>query len=350
MGSTRRRKKSSWGARALIALAATGLSAATVKCGVERGLRELGLDGEDRPAQPSPAPGRSGSPAAPKGSSAKGAPPRGAPAASAAAPRPPKAGDPLELGTPVRTAPGAVQTAAASSDDHLMMKPQYALSYNRSRNVANWVAWRLDAASFGDAPRHRGKFLADSALPDGWYRVQHDDYTGSGFDRGHMVRSEERTRTPEDNKATFLLTNILPQRHDLNAGPWLALEEACQELAQKQRRALFLVAGGLFDGRGRVATLGDGVAGKGVAVPEAFFKIVVVLEPGQGAADVGPSTRVIAVIMPNRTGILDEGWGQYRTTVDDIERRAGYDFLTAVPEAVQRVIEARADSEPVVER
>ncbi|WP_438028213.1 DNA/RNA non-specific endonuclease [Sorangium sp. So ce233] len=331
MGS-KKRKRRSWGAQALIALAVTGLSAAGVKCGLERGLKELGLDhGEDRPSRPSPSPGRSSSPAPPKG-----APPKGAPTA-----RPPALSVHLELGVPARTGARAARTEAAASDDHLMIKPQYALSYNRSRNVANWVSWRLDAASFGDAPRHRGKFLADSALPDGWYRVQHDDYTGSGFDRGHMVRSEERTRTPDDNKATFLLTNILPQRHDLNAGPWLRLEEACQALAQKERRALFLIAGGLFDERERPATLG-----KGVAVPDAFFKIAVVLEPGQGPEDIGPSTRVIAAVMPNETGILDEGWGQYRTTVDEIERRAGYDVLTAVPEAVQRALEARTDDGP----
>ncbi|WP_437969837.1 DNA/RNA non-specific endonuclease [Sorangium sp. So ce260] len=332
MGSNRKRQRKSWGSRALVALVVAGLSAAGVKCGLERGLEELGLGlGDDRPTRPSPSTGRSSAPAPPKS-----APPKGAPT-----PRPPALSAHLELGVPARTGARAARTGAAASDDHLMIKPQYALSYNRSRNVANWVSWRLDAASFGDAPRHRGKFLADAALPDGWYRVQHDDYTGSGFDRGHMVRSEERTRNPDDNKATFLLTNILPQRHDLNAGPWLRLEEACQELAQKERRALFVVAGGLFDERGRSPTIG-----KGVAVPEAFFKVAVVLEPGQGPDDIGPSTRVIAAVMPNDTGILDEGWGQYRTTVDEIERRAGYDLLTALPEAVQRALEARTDDGP----
>ncbi|WP_437804182.1 DNA/RNA non-specific endonuclease [Sorangium sp. So ce693] len=320
----------------LVALLVTGLSAVGVKCGLERGLDGLGLDlGGGRTSRPSPTPGRSGSASPPKAAPPKGSPPKDAPSS-----RPPAPSPHLELGVPART--GARAARADASDDHLMIKPQYALSYNRSRNVANWVSWRLDAASFGDAPRHRGKFLADTALPDGWYRVQHDDYTGSGFDRGHMVRSEERTRTPDDNKATFLLTNILPQRHELNAGPWLRLEEACQELAQKERRVLFLIAGGLFDERERPAA----TIGKDVAVPDAFFKVAVVLDPGQGPDDIGPATRVIAVVMPNEAGILDQGWGQYRTTVDEIEGRAGYDLMTALPEAVQRTLEARVDDGP----
>jgi endonuclease G, mitochondrial len=238
----------------------------------------------------------------------------------------------LELGTPVDKGP---------ADDQLMIKPQYTLSYNKERNGASWVGWRLVADDFGPAPRHKGKFLVDDSLPEGLYRVTHDDYTGSGFDRGHMVRSEERTRSPEENKTTFLMTNILPQTHDLNAGPWLRLEEYAQELAQKQKRTLFVVAGGIYNKNKRPDTIG-----KGVAVPESFFKVIVVLDRGQGAAEVGEGTRVIGVIMPNKEGIQSDGWGKYRRPVDEIEKRCGYDLLPAVAEPVQRVIESRVDDGP----
>jgi endonuclease G len=218
-----------------------------------------------------------------------------------------------------------------------MIKPQYALSYSRERNVANWVSWNLDASYFGPVPRHKGKFLTDGSLPSGFYQVQDRDYAGSGFDRGHMVRSEERTRTADDNLATFLLPNVIPQRHDLNAGPWLRLEDYLQALSQKENKELYVTAGGLFSAHPETI-------GHGVAVPEACFKIVVVLEHGQGLADIDRSTRVIAVIMPNVTGILDEAWGQYRTTVSDVEKRSGYTFFPLVPEPVRRVLDARVDT------
>ncbi|EYF06625.1 DNA/RNA non-specific endonuclease [Chondromyces apiculatus] len=238
----------------------------------------------------------------------------------------------MALGAPVLVARGK----RAATDDHLLVKPQYALAYSRSRGGPSWVSWRLDASWFGDAPRHKGRFLVDDSLPEGWERIGHDDYTNSGYDRGHMVRSEERTRNDVDNKATFLLTNILPQRHELNAGPWLRLEERCQDLAQKEGRALHVVAGGIYGDR-------PDTFGKGVAVPDAFYKIAVVLGKTQGVKDVGPTTRVIAVIMPNSATIQDEPWTRYRVSVDEIERRSGYDFLTAVPADVQKVIEARVD-------
>jgi endonuclease G len=222
------------------------------------------------------------------------------------------------------------------ADDHLMVKPQYALSYNKELNVANWVSWQLDASWFGDAPRFKGKFMEDPDLPDGFYRVRHEDYVNSGYDRGHMVRSEERTRSPEDNKTTFFLTNILPQYHELNAGPWLRLEEHCQDLATKQKKQLFVMAGGLPPRGKRFETIG-----KGVYAPDTFFKIVVVLEPRQDAGDVSASTEVIAVLMPNDKSIMNDGWEKYRTSIDEIEKKTGYDFLPAVSEDVQQVIEAR---------
>jgi endonuclease G len=222
------------------------------------------------------------------------------------------------------------------SDDYVMRKPQYALSYNAKLNVANWVSFELDAGWFGDVPRHRGKFLEDPDLPADFYHAKHDDYTNSGYDRGHMVRSEERTRSVEDNKATFLMTNILPQYHDLNAGPWLRLEERCEELTRRQKKKLYLIAGGVLRRDGRGETIGHGVA-----VPKTFFKVAVVLEPGQSVDDVNESTEILAVLMPNDQGIIGEGWERYRTTIDEIERRTGYELLSALPESIQRALEAK---------
>jgi endonuclease G len=121
----------------------------------------------------------------------------------------------------------------------------------------------------------------------------------------------------------------------MNAGPWLRLEEHAQELAQKQGRQLYVVAGGVFAKRPETI-------GKGVAVPTLCFKVIVVLGKGEDARHVTAETPVIAAVIPNIEGILGNGWEGYRTTVDDIEKRTGYDFLTRVPAEVQAVIEARA--------
>lgn len=85
----------------------------------------------------------------------------------------------------------------AAFDNYLIVRDQYALSYHRDRGIPNWVSWRLAKSDLGDTPRYTGQFITDTTLPDGWYQVRHADYTLSGYDRGHMVPSADRTDTAE---------------------------------------------------------------------------------------------------------------------------------------------------------
>lgn len=129
-----------------------------------------------------------------------------------------------------------------TTDDYLIVRSQYVLSYNKDLNIPNWVSWELHSDWFGDVDRYTGNFITDTTLPIAFYRVTHSDYTNSGYDRGHLVRSEERTKTIEDNKSTFILTNIIPQTPDLNRGVWLNLEYYCEDLCKKYNKLLYVIA------------------------------------------------------------------------------------------------------------
>lgn len=232
----------------------------------------------------------------------------------------------LALGRPAAT--HALDLGDAFYIDH----GYYVTMYSHKLNGPSWSAWRLTRQDFGGTARHKGNFLKDDTLPAGWYRVSHQDYTDSGYDRGHLVRSEDRTSSDAANASTFILSNVLPQRHDLNAGPWLRLEDHCRVLAQHDGRQLYIVAGGIYGTH--PATIGHGLV-----VPDAFWKVVVVLAPGEAAADVTSKTPVIAVVMPNVEGILNDPWAKYRSTLADVERRSGYRFLTALPESVHSALQ-----------
>ncbi len=77
-------------------------------------------------------------------------------------------------------------------NNYLMEKPEFALSYDRDLGGPNWVSWHLSSEWFGTLTRV-DTFRADPAVPADWYRVQSFDFSGSGFDRGHMV-PERRSR------------------------------------------------------------------------------------------------------------------------------------------------------------
>lgn len=238
--------------------------------------------------------------------------------------------------------PSNATTNVSYPNNYLLLKPQYALSYSRDRGTPNWVSWQLNSSWLGSAAR-QDDFRADTSLPTGWYRVGGSDYSGSGFDRGHMTPSADRTRTVTDNSATFLMTNMVPQSPDNNQGPWASLENYLRSLVS-QGKELYIISGtygiGGTGSNGTKYTIANG----NVQVPNRVWKVAVVNNPGAGASGVTTSTRVISVDMPNTQGIRNNDWRTYRVSVDSIEVKTGFNFLSNVSTSVQSVIESRVDN------
>jgi len=249
---------------------------------------------------------------------------------------PPPPADHLIMGNPSNAV-----TDIAFENNYLMSKAQYALSYNRSRAIPNWVSWHLDPLWLGTAPR-QDDFREDPTLPAGWFRVQDGSYSGSGFDRGHHCPSGDRTNTIPDNSATFLMTNMLPQAPNNNQGPWAQLEEYSRQLVDEGNE-LYIIMGGA--GQGGVGSNGaaNTIAGGQVVVPAYTWKVIIVLPQGVNDVDrVVRTTRTIAVIMPNVQG-LDTNWRNWRTSVLKVERLTGYKFFSNVRPQIQRIIKQKID-------
>ena len=233
----------------------------------------------------------------------------------------------------------------ATPDNYLLDKPQYASSYNRSRGTSNWVSWYLSSSWIGSTPR-QNDFRPDGSLPTGWYQVNNTDYTGSGFDRGHMTPSGDRTNTIPDNSATFLMTNMIPQAPDNNQGPWEGLESYLRsQLPLNGGQEIYIISGSY--GLGGTGSGGSKtvIANGNVTVPAQTYKIAVILPLGMDDVNrVNTSTRVIAIIMPNTQGIRNNDWRIYRTSVDAVETATGYNFLSNLPTVIQDTLEAAVDN------
>jgi endonuclease G len=239
-------------------------------------------------------------------------------------------------------------SSAGTSDanNYLMVKTQYALAYNNSKGMANWVSWHLSTAWLGTAARC-DCFSSDNTLPTNFFHAVTSNYTNTGFDRGHMCPSADRNGSSSDNAATFLMTNITPQAPNLNQGPWNDLEDYCRTLANSGNE-LYIISGGYGQGgSGSNGGTTNTIASGAINVPSHFWKVIVVLPIGTSdASRVSTSTRVITVDMPNTQSVNTHTWGYYRTSVDNIESATGYDFLSAVSTSVQSVIEAQVDNGP----
>ncbi|MBA3634469.1 MAG: DNA/RNA non-specific endonuclease [Acidobacteria bacterium] len=240
--------------------------------------------------------------------------------------------EPLLLGNPSNAT-----SDIANENNYLMVKPQYSLSYNRSKATPNWVAWRLDSTWLGTTPR-QDDFRPDPQLPNGWYQVTPENYSGSGYDRGHMTPSGDRTRSAADNSATFLMTNIIPQLAANNQGPWEEFESYCRTLAN-QGNELYIVSGGA----GNAGTIAQGR----IVVPQVTWKVVLVLPNGNNDLQrVTKGTRTIAIIVPNQPPLnINAPWRNFRVSVNAVEVLTSYNFFTNVPKNTQELLERRIDRE-----
>lgn len=241
--------------------------------------------------------------------------------------------------------PSGATTDPANENNYLITKPEYALSYNRERGTPNWTSWQLDNSWLGSAPR-QNDFRPDDTLPSGFYRVTQFDYSGSGFDRGHMTPSADRTASIPENSATFLMTNMVPQSPDNNQGPWAVLENDIRSFLGGTQNEIYVISGGT--GVGGTGSNGymETIAGGNVTVPAYTWKVFLILPSGDNdVSRVTGETRTIAVLMPNIQGIRSDDWRKYLTTVDDVETLTGYDFFSNVPVDIQAVIESRLDAD-----
>jgi len=238
--------------------------------------------------------------------------------------------------------PSNATTDVTNPANYLIERGQYCESYNRDRGIPNWVSWELDASWLGSASR--GSSITDTSLPAGWYQVNTDNYSGTGFSRGHMCPSADRTNLETNNDSVFIMSNIIPQTQAQNGGPWETLEGYCRTLASAGNK-LYIYSGPWGEGGTGLNGYMTSFASGKVTVPTKTWKVIMVLPAGtDDVSRVTTSTRCIAVLMNNDLESFT-AWTNYRVSVDSIEALTGYDFFPNVPKDVQAAIESVVDSQ-----
>lgn len=230
--------------------------------------------------------------------------------------------------------PSNANASIANADNYLMVNQSYALSYNNSRGAANWVAWRISNADFGDAER-QNDFRPDPNLPKTFTRVTPADYTGSGFDKGHLCPSADRSSSQEANSQTFFMTNMMPQTPDLNRNVWNDFETYSRDLVKKGKVDLYVVAG-CYGERGKLK--------KKISIPTNCWKVVVAVPQNQDFSVINENTPVTAVDMPNTAHPPKTDWRKFRTTVRAIEQKTNLNLLSNLAPALQETLENRVDN------
>jgi endonuclease G len=207
----------------------------------------------------------------------------------------------------------------------LLVKTGYVTYFNYQTNNPDWVAWELTSAeAYGRLDRSGFEFVADNALPRA-NRVAFYDYKGTRYDRGHMCPAGDMKWSAAAMHDCFYMSNVCPQDHELNQGSWEHLESACRRWASKMG-SIYIVCGPIYNSKTPEYI---GIDHR-VAVPDAFFKVIVSLKKG--------NEKGIAFYYENTD--RNQSLTTAVRSIDQIEKMTKFDFFSELPNNIENRIEA----------
>jgi len=196
----------------------------------------------------------------------------------------------------------------------------FTISFNKDNATPNYVAWELLGEEVKNDVERSDNFWTD---PDIEGCPSTKDYTRSGYDRGHMCPAADQKWSQEAMDDCFVMANICPQDHSLNAGAWNTLENKERQWA-KRDSAIMIIAGPIYD-----TSDTKRIGNAGVRVPGAFFKVLM--------APYLDQPRGIAFVYPNMTS--PGNMQDYAMSIDELEKILGYDFFPALPDKIEDMVE-----------
>lgn len=212
-----------------------------------------------------------------------------------------------------------------ATDEDLYVYSGFVSSYNHTTLCPDWVAYRLTDEDVNAQFKHNYSFSRDPQVKG--RQASREDYSGSGYDKGHMVPRADMKWSKEAYRETFFFTNVCPQVHKMNCGCWNELEQMCRRVA-RHYGTLYVVTGPIFDSS-HSKTIGRAR----VHVPDHFYKALLVPD--------GDGYHAIAFVMSNT-----EERQAVRTsaiTVDSLEKMLNRDMFPSLEDKWQREVEAHYD-------
>ena len=198
----------------------------------------------------------------------------------------------------------------------------YSLCYDDETEQAKWVAYDLKESDMVSNCKRKDCFTIDTMVSS--QTADDRDYKNKGYDRGHLAPAGDMLRNKQAMRESFYYSNISPQLPSFNRGIWKKLEMKIREWVNRYDR-LYITCGPVF--LDLYKTIGE----DGVAVPDYFFKTVLVDNPKEKYC--------IGFLFPHlkcKGDIFN-----YAVTVDSVENVTGLDMYPKLPNRIENEIESK---------
>lgn len=213
----------------------------------------------------------------------------------------------------------------------------YTCMVDRTKKAPLWSAFVMHKKAYPDNNLGRTGSFSDNwdpGIPSSWQQ----ESSANGYSRGHLVASNYRQACTDANKQTFYATNqALQQQNGFNGAIWEKLEQKVVSATPSGSDTLYVTVGLLFE---------DGVSLPSFSTPcpSHFYKLLMKCSfDSSGNMTAAKGCAYLFENVSHSTSEYDNA--KYRTTIDAIEERSGFDFFTNVPKELQDA--AESSSKPI---
>ncbi len=214
----------------------------------------------------------------------------------------------------------------------------YVVLYDETKYAPVWTYHVMNSTYWPDNDAGRNNSWTSDPAISLTQQTGLDNAGSVGYSRGHLVASNYRQTTDEQNKQTFYYSNQAPQwQNSFNDGMWSSLETRVKNQSPSGTTMLYVITGVLYEGN--ITTLPSG--NKNVPIPSHFYKCIMKCT-FNGSGEIS-GAQGIAFVYTNEAHNGNYYDNAFVTTIDAIETRAGFDFFANVPTSYQNSAESNAN-------
>jgi endonuclease G len=189
--------------------------------------------------------------------------------------------------------------------DKVLHKKAFDICYNYKYKHPNYVTYTLskNLVNKNLYTRKGLRFRPDYQISTK-YRSYSKDYSKTGFDRGHNAPNASFDYNRAIQKETFLMSNIAPQKPQLNRRLWAKIEKFTRYEAVKYKQIKIIT--GVCGSIGHIKN--------NVNIPKWWYKIIIL-----------PNKKIISFLAPNtNSGMSKVKIKKFLSNIDEIKEKCKY--------------------------
>lgn len=214
----------------------------------------------------------------------------------------------------------------SSTDSVIVHHNHYSYSYSKKFKLTEWTIYfstkeRLTGkqfprtTNFKDDPKLKDEIVSGNASKD--------DYSYSGYDRGHLVPARDMAFSKKALSESFYYSNMNPQLPGFNR----SVNKNVEDLIRKwiiEKDSLVIITGNVYKDRKDYGVEEATFGRSQIPVPAFFYKIII---------DINEKSS-LALLLPHFDSLY-KNWIEYVCSISTLENLTATDFFYKLPKDLE---------------